>query len=75
MGKCRICKSVSTHGLDLDQEIKRRCFWASWTSLRMGYWNPDYCKMLEELNSLPLSIRLGTLQGVELTLCQKIEVD
>ncbi|KAH6866264.1 hypothetical protein B0T10DRAFT_611926 [Thelonectria olida] len=68
---------TTSRGLQLDQEMKRRCFWASWACLCMGGCKSDYGTTLEGLKGLPLPVRFektGSVQGVELKLRQKIGV-
>lgn len=68
----------TSRSLQLDQEMKRRCFWACWTSLCMGGYHSQSgnCRTLEMLKDLPLPARFektGSVQGVELKLGQKME--
>lgn len=80
LGYARLHRDISytsmSRSMQLDHEMKRRCFWASWVSLSMGGYKSDCCKTLEELNGLPLPQnfeKAGSVQGIELRLSQKVE--
>jgi hypothetical protein len=71
--------SPSTNcSMQFDREMRRRCFWASWCSFCIGSNHLDSSRACERVTALPLPAKFekgGSVQGLELKLGQKMDVD
>lgn len=61
-----------------EREMRRRCFWASWSTFCIGSNHLDCSKACEKVTGLPLPGQFekgGTSQGLEIKVGQKMGVD
>ncbi|KAF2500912.1 hypothetical protein BU16DRAFT_185557 [Lophium mytilinum] len=73
-----IASPSTNSGLQFDREMRRRNFWGAWCSFCIGSDQLDSSRACERVTGLPLPAKIapgGSLQGVELKLNQKMDVD
>jgi len=73
-----VASPSTNRSMQFGREMRRRCFWASWCSFCIGSTQLDSSRACDRVTGLPLPAKFekgGSVQGVELKLGQKMEVD
>ncbi|KAF2685877.1 hypothetical protein K458DRAFT_442200 [Lentithecium fluviatile CBS 122367] len=73
-----VASASMNRGMQFEREMRRRSFWASWCSFCIGSKQLDSNRVCERAAGLPLPAKYetgGSIQGVELTLGGKMNLD